>query len=407
MKKVVISIIFFLCIIAGGYAYFIQESNISEVFSTMTSVEKYAISQSEYPPMDNTRYLKPDYSSFYKRNVYNFWNGLCNKISIALGLKETPLWTPNSFKDLLENLTKDRIDEGYDGEHVLKFVPQVGSKIVLWGDLQGAFHSFTRDLKKLIELGFIDNNLKIIQPNCYFIFNGDLISRSPYIMETLTLAMRIMKKNPKQVFYIKGNHETHDYWQGYGLKTELKLRAKKLSDEKVPLAREINSFFNTLPLALFLGINPNSDTDFVQISHILSDQTEKLNIQNFSGFLSKKEKDNLNILAFKFDSLIPSEKPVELKAIITGQDREFAYEQNKGLLLLPSIHGAIVWTALSCPTLAYQGEFGFRNDAFVTISVDNNPYEWLITLNNQDAKELDGFIKTSYKMLTGEKIDDR
>ena len=56
-----------------------------------------------------------------------------------------------------------------------------------------------------------------------------------------------MQVNPHAVIYIAGQHEHAEYWQSYGLKTELKVRIQDFSFD-----RFVSRFFDTLPRSLLL-----------------------------------------------------------------------------------------------------------------------------------------------------------
>ena len=74
---------------------------------------------------------------------------------------------------------------------------------------------------------------------------------SPYILETLTIILRLLQVNPQNVIYLRGEQEIAHNWLQYGLKSELRIRARHLSDARVPLQKDIDAFFNTLPIANF------------------------------------------------------------------------------------------------------------------------------------------------------------
>jgi len=221
-------------------------------FANLGEIQKYAKQKDEFPPIDNLDRLKPDYSSLYQKENGGFFKKNYNKILRFFRLKEKPIWSAKYFKSMLTDLTRKRELDSFTDDFIIKFTPKAGSRIIIWGDLHGAFHSFSRDLEKIKQLKIINEQLKIIKSDDYFVFNGNLIDQSPYSMETLTLALKLMEVNPGKVFYLRGTHESKEHWHNFGLKRELQIRAKNLSSEEIPLSSLINRFFNTLPLALFL-----------------------------------------------------------------------------------------------------------------------------------------------------------
>jgi hypothetical protein len=386
--------------------------DFSKGFKYLDHMKAYAYYMPEYPAIDNDRYFKPDYTSYYETITPTFFKWRVNHFFYALRLKKLPLWSPELFDILLKEVIDQRKEKHLAGEHIVKLIPQPGTQFVIWGDLQGAFHSLVRDLDHLKQLGFINEALKIIKPNCYFVFNGDLISRSPFNLETLTVVLRLLHQNPDTVFYIRGNHETHNYWHGYGLKNELRIRARNHSrkvipfevGQQIPFEKELNNFFNTLPLAMFLGVLPNETSEFISIAHMSSDKIDNLSLERYAGFLSEKENDKNKPRIFTFDQAKPTTEPIAIKALITANDREFTYEKMDGLLQLSPIRGVTAWTLLSCPTLSYQKEFDFHYDAFSIMTAGRSEYDWMIELFSQDALKLDGFKTRKYNVVYGREI---
>ena len=113
-------------------------------------------------------------------------------------------------------------------------------------------HSLVRSLSYLNEQGIINDKLEIILPNHYFIFDGNVIGRSAYNLETLSLVMTLMKQNPQKVVYLRGPHEATDFWINLGLRQELEVISKDLSFKRTSLDSSLSDFFDTLPLSLYL-----------------------------------------------------------------------------------------------------------------------------------------------------------
>ena len=258
MKKTIVYRLLLPILIAslGQYSF-------GAIFSTLSEIKQYADLYEENIDSDNQNWLNPDFSSFHRQHLPGFGSRLLQTVGIR-----RPIWTAHGFKKLLEQLTKKRELNSFAGRFILKLNPKPETKFIIWGDLHGAFHSLIRDLIALKNQGVINDDLKIIDQNYYFIFNGNVIDRSPYTLETLSLVMRLMEVNPKRVFYIRGKHEDKQMWQAFGLARELKIRARRVSREKIPLNPSVTRFFNTLPLALYLkGQNKKETINVVRISY--------------------------------------------------------------------------------------------------------------------------------------------
>ncbi len=367
------------------------------IFSTLSELQQYAKTMDEYPPIDNTTWANPDYTTFLRRQVPSYWDVL----SYKLHLRSWPLWNVHGFSDLLKKVVKKRENNGYIDRFILKMKPLTGSSYIIWGDVQGAFHSLVRVLSDLHKQGIINDNLEIVRPYIYFIFNGDLVNRSAYSLEALTVVMRLMDRNAGKVFYIRGNHEDHDHWRNFNLKRDLVIRASSFSNEEVPLGSDVSRFFDTLPLSLYL-IGPEDDKSInvVRISHYGRSRLE-LDEEKFSGFFQGPHAQKATV--FKLNNKIEdSKKRVNIRAIVRGESRSTVYRPTPGMSQLEADKGATAWTLLSSPIESYRYLQDFYFDAFGVLDVGKTLNDWTITLYNQDVRELLGFKKVAvYNLITG------
>ncbi len=349
-----------------------------DVFGSLKNIELYAEHLDEYPAPDNNDWENPDFTTYYhsmlSRPMYKLLktNGTFKKV-----------WTFNYFKSLLKKVTREREFSGYYDRFVMKMTPPPGARIVIFGEMHGAFHSLTRDLRALHVMGFIDENLIINDPDTYIVFNGNLASRSAHVLETLTLVLELMKKNPSHVIFIRGSQEDKEHWVHYSLKSALRTLTM-YSDDKNFIKNEVNRFFNTLPLALYLL--PEEKTQNINIVRISNYGTETKDIsENELGdfFLTQE-----HVAKIKKNSQSPSKTQVNLKAIIRGdQFYRAQYIPSDGLQISGREEGAMSWTVLSSPTRAYQKLFDFYYDAFVVLTIYRALNDWTITLYNRNIKE--------------------
>jgi branched-chain amino acid transport system substrate-binding protein len=365
-------------------------------FQTLTNACQYAQLHTEDVPLDNKDLLHPDYSSYYERSTPSwitwFWNS--NK-----------LWSVDAFAQQLEELTQQREARCNGSACIEKFTPTVGTQCFIWGDLHGAFHSLVRDLNKLLELGVITDTFTLTEPHYYLIFLGDVIDRSPFILETLSLVMTLMARNPERVVYIRGDHEASDYWKNFGLKQELKIRARHLSSQAIPFESTIHRFFNTLPLALYLrSWEKQGYPAFVRISHLMQ-QHRITDESSLADFLYQDDGGKLQCC--DLSNRKPSALLVTVRALIKGVSRAFVYTSLNGLQLLMPDQGATSWSLLSCPTKPYQEVFNFFNDAFGCLLVTTYLDDWTLALYRQDVRTLNGFERESYNFLTGKAVPYR
>ncbi len=363
-------------------------------FATMTTLKQYADSVPEYVDAENGAWLDPDFSEFHE----SIRPGIARKVInwIGVGYKA---WTARGFKKLIQTLIKKRELAGQMGDFIQKYVPQQGDRLLIWTDLFGAFHSLVRDLSELQSKGILDNKFKIIKSNYLLVFNGNVIDHSPYVLETLTLVMRLLAVNPQKVIYVRGTHEERQEWHSYGLARELKIRAAGLTDELIPLNTIITRFFNTLPLGLFLPEITENQINLVLIANNLQSEAG-FKEKRFAGFFEKEESQQLSSL--KLGNKVPSTKKVKVRAIITGEDRSTSYHQTDGLSMIGTKREATAWLGFSSPTGRNRRLYEFFDDAFVELSITNGLSEWTLTLFNQDVRELFGFSElASYNLVTG------
>ena len=137
------------------------------------------------------------------------------------------------------------------------------SQVCFFGDLHGSAHSLIRDLKKLKELGYIDNQFKITKKNFHIIFLGDYIDRGIYGVEVVYTLCRLKLANPSQVILVRGNHEDYilapDFRKKH-TKEEQKDNAPSFIDElylKFDLTQKdeiaLFRFYELLPVVCYVG----------------------------------------------------------------------------------------------------------------------------------------------------------
>ena len=383
-------IIFALCI-------WHQLAHAAPIFSTLSDLQAYAKNMEEYPQNDTVAWATPRYTTFWRKQIPSRWHSWLSK----LRLRQKQLWNVKAFRDLMFTVTETNEANGYIDRFVIKMKPVAGSLFVVWGDVQGAFHSLTRVLTFLREKGFINEQLQIIKPYTYFVFNGAFINRGPYSLEVLTVVMRLMEVNPQKIFYIKGSEEDSGHWKNFNLKDELILRASSISKQEIPLGKELDRFLNTLPLALYLIDQENEKAvDAVRISYF-DHKFAELNEENFSIFFQGPYTADFSMfkLGVKAED---SKKKVNLRAIIEGESRTSVYRPTPGLAQLEADKGATAWTLLSSPIESYRHLQDFYFDAFVVLDIGKQLNDWTLTLYNQDVRELLGFQQYGiFNLVTG------
>ncbi|MFC1854541.1 metallophosphoesterase [Candidatus Dependentiae bacterium] len=397
-----IALVFFAALI------FVPRVTVRDGFYDLKQLKSYVGKFNELEiKMDNANIVKPNYTTHYKSLKRGFWAERFDRLFTFLRFRSRPIWTVDTLQILAEKIVNRAEENQLTGNFIHKIVSTPNSKIVVWGDIQGAFHSLVRDLDQLKRIAILDENLKVVNSDYYLVFMGDVVSRSPFILETLCAVMQLVWKNPKNVFYLRGNHEANDYWQGYGLKRELKLRAGhlKTKEDKVPLRSLVRKFFKSLPVAIYFGMEPEEEREFLRLSHEGGGDFKiiELDESKYDEYLQRPLREKVGTL--HVDGLeADNSRLIELQAIIRAEIKRKSYQANDGLRLIEPEGGVTSWTLLSCPTETYRKGLKFYNDAFGLVEAGAEPQDWKITLYKQDIRTRDGFKTRAHYLLSGKKV---
>lgn len=359
-----------------------------QIFNNLSLLKSYAKKHPEYPKTNIKNWLKPNYSSLNKRTSPSNINILIRKIKKALGFKSDD-WDAETFEKLLKKITKkqEQIKENY----ILKITPTKTTSFIILTSLEGALHSLIRNLIELKKSNIIDESLKI-SPNNYLIFNGNVLGRSPYILETFTVILKLIEKNPGKVFFVKGKYEIKNYWQNFGFKREIITKLKNSELKKRLLQEEIDNFLETQPLAIYIKDQIQNNPGFIRISYFNRNHRDLFETY-FSHFLQNKPIKEVDI--FYLNEKVLTNKTVNIKAIIKGEKKISTYKKTDGLTRELPEKAASAWNAFSGPTKANQVLYKFIKDAFLilTIKKEQDP---TISLYKQNALNQEGFKKISY-----------
>ncbi|MCL5436835.1 MAG: ABC transporter substrate-binding protein [Candidatus Dependentiae bacterium] len=243
----------------------------------------------------------------------------------------------------------------------LNFTVQLGTRYVFWGDLHGAFHSFLRDLKELERQGAITQDLTI-REGYTFILLGDVINRSPYSLQMLSLVIALREKNPENFIYLAGQHEKDGYWKSFlTMRQPLGLYYRhwwesnlKKPEVSLHMQHELTEFFSYLPESIMLGYADNAE------GHV---------------FVGQDVGGHEEVLAH------PS-----FKAAIVGETRKNLVQARVGLGFVGFVYGVSQWSILSSPIKVYQDHFHFYQDSYVILTIDQTWRRALLTEYHRDMR---------------------
>ena len=140
---------------------------------------------------------------------------------------------------------------------VQKTVVSSESNICFMGDIHGSIHSLLRNIWRLMVLGYVDNNFKIIKDNFSMVFLGDYVDSGHYGAEVWYTLLKLKLANWDKVFMIRGNHEDRTKNLNRGFWNELKVKfGQDFSWDAV------FDMYRYLPLAIFIGSGRDEKNGF-------------------------------------------------------------------------------------------------------------------------------------------------
>lgn len=355
-------------------------------FTTLQDAEHYASTLTENPSADNTLALSPDYTSWYRAQR----PGLLASLLDSFGIRKLP-WSTAHFKQLVSSLVTAHAKKD-EKPSLLIMRPRPGTQFIIFGPVYGSFHSLVRSLRELERRGTITTTFKIKEKNTFIVFDGNVIDKSPYIMETLSLVLKLLEINPENVFYLAGTHENDNYWKGNGLKTELDERAGDPQLEQL-----LTHLFAQLPRGLIL-MSPQEGEGALAIADL---KLEKIGRECSKKMQTLAPGDRITC------PTIEKGKELPVLARIQGEKRLMTYVHNQGLALVPEEAGALTWSVFSAPNAIYQKYFNFYFDAFVVLTIASSFDRSTLELINQDIRTKQGFKRSaSFAVETGQPLKD-
>ncbi len=155
------------------------------------------------------------------------------------------------------------------GAFIQKKMLPIGSNVIFFGDLHGDIHALIRGLTKLIQDGYLNEDLEIIKPNTYMVFLGDMIDYGVYGIDTIFTALQLRLRNPNNVFLCRGNHEQENLFSGMGFMNEYEQRYQNASSiiPREVFQKLMAQLCSLLPIALFIGIEGGPQHGYAQCCH--------------------------------------------------------------------------------------------------------------------------------------------
>ncbi len=342
---------------------------------TLRECRAFTATYPEYPQADNEDPINPIFSSFFKAYAPSFLRSL----AASLGVMDN-MWDFTSLEKLVDTLNAaSNISANKESRPALlikEIAVEPGARIIFWGDLHGAIHSFVRDLNELERLGFldlVDSKLKFKDARTYGVILGDAINRTPYSFQLLQIIFHLMLNNPGRFFYLRGNQENGMLWEsGYSMNEPLKMWSMKQGYHKgayAPLRDKLNLLFDSLPDILALRLTSKPD--------------EVVYCAGSAGVPT------------------PTLSHANVRALLVGEQRKQLFQVPSGLNFMRFNVGVANWSLLSCPTGAYQSMLEFFRDAFVVLRVGSSWRLSSLVLNYRDVRKKEDFKQQLYDLTMG------
>jgi hypothetical protein len=384
-------------------------------FRNLSELHEHAQTLDEWIKMEGKNTDFPNYESYYQKNfapsrLKRLKQNL-NWLLTTLHIKKDPLFSASFFKTILEEVTQYRKAKGWHGDFIQKNEISPASKIIVFGPVQGAFHGLVRYLEQLEKMNVLDENLKIKNPDYYIVFLGNVVNRSPYTLEIFSIVLRLLQRNPENVIYLRGTHECSETWKQHTLRRELELRAHHLSQEKIPLEKEVDTFFNTLPWTLYCTIPYLQDTklNYFKCAALIENERilNMIDAPTYATFL--KQKSHERLAAFNLENRNASDPEagnIISRALVRGIKKRTLLEKINGLKFLAPTKGVVTWTVLSTTAEPVRKTQGLFYDSFTIIQADERLDNFTINLYQRDIRieKNKNFKETSFFFFAGNQI---
>lgn len=170
----------------------------------------------------------------------------------------------NVFGFKLLNKLNPKISDYENNTAIIqKIIVDNNTKIVMFGDFHGSFHTFFRILCRLHRYDIINLDTLEIKDNYKIIFLGDIIDRGNYGLDILNIIFKMITVNNQDVNNIKiimnrGNHENYEIFKRYGFTKELSNKINS-NEEMYIYINLLLKLFCILPSAVIIHNQDNNN----------------------------------------------------------------------------------------------------------------------------------------------------
>ena len=352
-------------------------------------LEQLAQKYQETQSSDNTDYFNAVYTEYFKKQQI----GIYRRVLKLLGLEKDPFPVTDFLKVLSEVLLKEQ-SSGRVGDFVLGTSLNTGSVCIIFGNLQGAFHSLVRDLKELQRQGIIDGQLKLLDDKYYMFFNGTAVARSPNILQTLFVILLLMEKNPDHIFYLRNDYEDNGAWRERVFAQQVNIEYGSYSEKIYGL---FEKFIQSRPKAFYIN-TPDDTKGLIKITACKSFESDKPERTMGNFFANLKTGQIVTHLLSESSTSDPHGRTL---ALINGFDIDITVSRLDPLMRLPTVQAATVWRIFSAPTYVFQKLYNFSSDAFAQVHIGKTVGSSVIELYKNMAGQHSFSKSESFGLVSG------
>lgn len=371
------------------FCFFIFLGNSAQATSTFDTVANYATRMPEYPPSIKI-WGNSDFTEFHTKHVPNIFFSWLD--SWRYGSHN--FFTINYFQQTLEKALGQKKVAPHSSTIAARIRCPENSTLFIVSSLRGNMHRLIRTLTWFHKQGLIDSDLKL-RKDIYLFFNAYSINGSAYALETLTLIMMLMDRNPDNCFLLRSRQELNNAWNDFSLKRELKVRAYQLDVNM--LQKKLNLFFNSLPKVAYVCIDTH-EQDFIKISSNL-DQEDLVEETKIYDLFNSENK--LPVAFFTTDDTSKSLNPPDIKAAINSESLYLKPKSQFGLIFAEQNLERTFWSIFPAISANDTSERTNMVDSYISIELKKSLDSSLISFWQQ-KKDTADFVKTdTFNLITG------
>jgi hypothetical protein len=357
-------------------------------FTNLQDLQTYSAQHPEYPDGDTNQWLDQTYTTVYQ----SMEPGLFTRVGRWLHLSPQPLWSAVELEKMLERVVRAP-DRTKQYETVLGTLVTEPMRFVVLSGLHGAFHSLVRILTDLQSQGTLDSNLMLADKTTTLVFNGDVIAGSPYVLETLTVILLLIERNPGKVWYLQGKDELDQAWRSRELGRQLVARCGTHCYKDIEALLAL--YFQALPQAWYIVDSERKNAFVFDSFDVLHRQRDA----ELGSFFTNLQPNS--ITTYSFFERLKTEQSVTIKALVQSRTTWPTIKPIMPCELLSNTK-PLTWLLTSAQTRAYRQLYRFFYDAYAVITVTPKLEKSTLRCRAHDVRKEQPFEQQAcYDLLSG------